>query len=44
MFFALATAVTVQTAPIVYHVSFPDAVHHEAEIRITYADLPLVPL
>ncbi len=44
MFFALATAVFVQTTPIVYNVSFPGAVHHEAEIRITYTGLPPGPL
>lgn len=44
MFFAFAMAVFVQTAPIVYDVTFPGAVHHEAEIRITYTDLPTGPL
>jgi len=29
-----------QNAPIEYAVSFPNAVHHEAEISVTYQDLP----
>lgn len=42
LFFApLATA---QTAPIEYAVAFPNAAHHEAEISVTYRDLPAGPL
>ena len=31
-------------APVTYEVRFPNAVHHEAEITVTFADLPPGPL
>ena len=31
-------------APVVYHVSFPNAVHHEAEVRLTLTGLPARPV
>ncbi len=40
----LATLARVGGAQIVYEVSFPNVVHHEAEISISFADLPAVPL
>jgi predicted metalloprotease with PDZ domain len=36
--------VTPATAQIRYDVMFPNAVHHEAEISVTYSDLPRGPL
>ncbi len=40
----LATVVRAAGAQIVYQVSFPNVVHHEAEISISFTDLPAVPL
>ncbi|HEX2092737.1 MAG TPA: PDZ domain-containing protein [Longimicrobiaceae bacterium] len=31
-------------APVAYEVSFPNAVHHEAEVSVTFPDLPRRPL
>lgn len=31
-------------APIEYTISFPNAVHHEAEVQVTYRDVPAGPL
>ncbi|MCH7683753.1 MAG: M61 family metallopeptidase, partial [Gemmatimonadetes bacterium] len=39
-----ATVVPAARAQIVYEVSFPNVVHHEAEISISFTDLPAVPL
>lgn len=39
-----ATVVPAAGAQIVYQVSFPNVVHHEAEISISFTDLPAVPL
>ncbi|MEM9669661.1 MAG: M61 family peptidase [Pseudomonadota bacterium] len=39
-----ASSALAQTAPIEYEVSFPNAAHHEAEISVTYRDLPTGPL
>lgn len=30
--------------PITYEIAFPNAVHHEAEVTVTFTDLPAVPL
>ena len=46
--FLLALGLYVGTAaaqaPVSYQVAFPNAVHHEAEITVTFADLPARPL
>ena len=37
----LVLALALQVAPpVVYEVSFPNAAHHEAEVRVTFSDLP----
>ena len=40
----LTTVVRAAGAQIIYQVSFPNVVHHEAEISISFTDLPAVPL
>ncbi|MEO0883223.1 MAG: M61 family peptidase [Pseudomonadota bacterium] len=40
----LAPLALAQTAPIEYAVTFPNAAHHEAEISVTYQDVPAGPL
>ena len=40
----LATVVRAAGAQIIYQVSFPNVVHHEAEISISFTDLPAAPL
>jgi predicted metalloprotease with PDZ domain len=38
---ALILALALQLAsPVVYEVSFPNAAHHEAEVRVTFSNLP----
>jgi predicted metalloprotease with PDZ domain len=39
LFFAPQSA-----SPVLYEVSFPNAVHHEAEIRVTFSEVPAGPL
>ncbi len=40
----LTTVVRAAGAQIIYQVSFPNVVHHEAEISISFTDLPAVPV
>src|SRR5690606_16973324 len=37
---ALLPAAAGAQAPVTYEVRFPNAVHHEAEITVTFADVP----
>ena len=37
-------AILAGQTPIAYEISFPNAVHHEAEVRITFSDVPEGPL
>jgi len=37
---ALPASHVVAQAPVTYEVSFPNAVHHEAEVAVTFAELP----
>jgi len=43
-FFLAVPAAAVAQAPVRYEISFPNAVHHEARILVTFADLPAGPL
>jgi predicted metalloprotease with PDZ domain len=38
--FLLAAAPAAAQAPVTYEVAFPNAVHHEAEVAVTFPDLP----
>ncbi len=40
----LCAAPALAQAPVRYQVAFPNAVHHEARIEVTFADLPAGPL
>jgi hypothetical protein len=37
---ALALWAATQQAPVAYEISFPNAVHHEAQVRVTFPGLP----
>jgi predicted metalloprotease with PDZ domain len=39
-----APALALAQAPVRYELAFPNAVHHEAEITVTFGDLPAKPL
>jgi predicted metalloprotease with PDZ domain len=41
---SLSTGAAQAQAPVSYRVAFPNAVHHEAEITVTFSDLPARPL